>query len=90
MKGVNSVKKRFIDPAIALIFAVESYVPFYFVTKPMKIVTCKIVGNELGPSFSPELHLFGVQPSVSRKRIFVTTEQIRQKNVTNNFTQVNL
>ena len=83
MRVVNSVKHCFTYPAIPLIFAVEFYVPFSFATKLSKIVTCEIVGKELCPPFSPALRLFGVQPSVSRKRRFVKTELIRQKNLTN-------
>jgi len=83
MKGVNIVKHPFTDPAITLIFGAESYVSFSFATKLTKIVMCRIFGNELCSPFSPELRLFGVQFSVSRKRRFITTEQIRQKNVRN-------
>jgi len=83
MTGVNSVKHRFIDPAITLIFAVESYIPFSFATKLTKIVTCEMVAKELCLTFSAELRLFGVQPSASRRSRFVTTEQILQKKVRN-------
>jgi len=64
MKGVNNVKHHFTDPAIMLIFAVESYIPFSFATKLTKIVTCEFVAKELCPPFPAELRLFGVQPSV--------------------------
>jgi len=82
MKSVNSVKHRFTDPAITLIFGVE----FYISSSPQnfrKSLGVRLSEKNCVPLFSPELRLFGVQTSVSRKRRFITTEQICQKNVTN-------